>query len=347
MSESAPTAPPTDAVLHATRRYLRAYPSASLCVGVTRRGVHHVQGLRRDGPPPADDSIHELGALTEVFTGSLLALLVDRGELKLDTPLRELIPLPLLPDERAGQVTVEQLATHTAGLPRDPPNLDAKPRNPADPYGHYTADLFGAFLRGFQPTRPPPHPHAPSLIGMGVLGHALSRRTRLNYGHALRDLLFKPLGMEDTTIRLSETQEPRLRPGHTAQGQPVPPWTFPSLPGAGALRSTVADLLRFLDVNLGHGDPSLVRAMKLAQAPRVKARGGSFGLGWNISRVGGEEVIWCSSLMGGTCGFLAFSARANTGVVLLSDRATSFFDSLLGRVPLEKPGFALLRECLP
>jgi CubicO group peptidase (beta-lactamase class C family) len=338
---------PADAILHVTRRYLRAYPSAALCVGMTHRGVHHVQALRHEGPLPAASSLYELGFLTQVFTGTLLALLVDRGEARLDTPLKDLLPQPLLPDEVAGRITLEQLATHTSGMPRVPPNLRTAQQNPADPYGHYSAELFGAFLRSYHPRHPPPRKYAESIIGMGVLGHVLSRRSRLNYGHALRDFLCTPLRLGDTTpLRLSEEQERRLLPGHSARGLPVPGWTFPSLPGAGALRSTVPDLLRFLDANLGHEDAGLGRALRLAHSPRVEARGMRVGLGWNISNVGGKSLVWRSSVTGGYAGFIGFSAEADAGVVLLSDHTGSFLSSLRKRAPVEEPGFTLLTEYL-
>ena len=338
---------PADAILHATRRYLRAYPSAALCVGITHRGAHHVQSLRGEGPPAAADALYELGALTQVFTGTLLALLVDRGEVRLDTPLKELIPLPLLPDETAGRITLEQLATHTSGMPRVPANLRTPQQNPADPYGHFNAELFGAFLRSYHPRHPPPRKYAESVIGLGVLGHALSRRVRLNYGHAVRDLLCTPLGLSDTTaVRLSEEQERRLIPGHSARGVTVPGWTFPALPGAGAVRSTVPGLLRFLDANLGHEEAGLGRALRLTHSPRVAAPGGRAGLGWLVSEVRGKPVVWRSAVTGGYSGFMGFSAEADTGVVVLADHAGSFLASLLGRVPVEEPGLTLLMGSL-
>ncbi|MFY0570383.1 serine hydrolase domain-containing protein [Archangium lansingense] len=347
MPTSASPGSPADTILRATQRYLRAYPSAALCVGLTHRGEHHVQALRGEGPLPATNSLYELGALTQVFTGTLLALLVDRGEVKLDTPLKELLPLPLLPDEAAGHITLEQLATHTSGMPRLPPNLRTPQQNPADPYGHYTAELFGAFLRNYHPRHPPPQKYAESVIGLGVLGHALSRRVRLNYGHAVRDFLCTPLKLGDTTaVRLSEEQERRLLPGHTARGMQVPGWTWPALPGAGAIRSTVPDLLRFLDANLGREDAGLGQALRLTHSPRVEARGKRVGLGWLVSNAGGKPVVWRSAVTGGYAGFIGFSAEADTGVVILSDHAGSFLASILGRVPVEEAGFTLLTSYL-
>jgi CubicO group peptidase (beta-lactamase class C family) len=339
---------PSELIQAETRRYVRGYRSAVLSVGLTHHGVHHVQVLRGKGAPPAEDGIYALGELTQVFTGALLAVLVERGQLGLGTPLAELIPRSLLPDEAAGRITVEQLATHTSGLPHLPPNLGAATGNPEDPFGHYAAGLFGQFLQGYRPAWPPPRSFAESLLGMGVLGHALSRRAALNYSHALRDLLFKPLGMGDTSARPSEEQAGRVRPGHTARGRPVPTWTFPALPGAGALFSTVGDLLRFLDANLGRArDDGLVRALRLTQVPRAEAGPRRVGLGWNVSQVRGQAVVWRSSVMGGFTSFLGFAPAADAGVVLLSDHGWSLLAALRGRVPLEAPGLALLSRLLP
>nr|WP_286202611.1 serine hydrolase domain-containing protein [Comamonas sp. JC664] len=331
----------------ATRRYARGYRSAALCAGLTQAGTHHVEALRGRGAPPAEDTLFALGELTQVFTGALLALLVDQGKARLDMPLSEVIPRPLLPDAEAGRITLEQLATHTSGMPHLPPNLDSGAQNPEDPFGHYNAGLFGEFLRSYHPEWPPPRRHAESLIGMGVLGHALSRRAGVNYGHALRDMLFKPLGMSDTSLRPTDEQAPRLAAGHTAKGKPVPAWTFPALPGAGAAYSTAPDLLRFLDANLGLGDAGVVRALRIPQEPRVAAGARQAGLGWNVTQVRGHPVVWRSSVMGGYTGFMGFAAAANAGVVLLANHGWSFFAALRGRVPLEAPGLELLSRLLP
>ncbi|WP_404369408.1 serine hydrolase domain-containing protein [Corallococcus coralloides] len=338
---------PSD-LLHAELRpYLRGYPTASVCAAMTWRGALHVEGLRRKGTPPATDALFSLGALTEVFTAALLSVMAERGDVRLDEPLGNLIPASLLTDEVARSITLEQLATHTSGLPHLPPNLDAAPSNPDDPFGHYSASLFGEFLRNYHPRRPPPHPSSESFLGMGVLGHALSRRMALNYGHLMRDVLCKPMGLMDTTARVTEELAPRLLQGHTARGKPVPPWTFPALPGGGAMHSTVGDVMRFLETNLGRGETSFTKALYRMQAPRVKAGAFQRGLGWNVSQVRGKDVVWRSSVMGGYVGFMGLSVAADAAVVLLSDHGWSLFAALRGRVPLEAPGLALLSRFLP
>jgi CubicO group peptidase (beta-lactamase class C family) len=335
-------------LLHAKlRSYLRAYPHASVGAAVSLRGERSVEGLRGKGTPPATDALFSLGALTEVFTAALLSVMAERGDLRLDEPLGQLIPPSLLVDEVARRITLEQLATHTSGLPHLPTNLDAVPRNLEDPFGNYSAGLFGEFLRGYHPRSPPPRSSSESFLGMGVLGHALSRRAMLNYGHAMRDLVCKPMGLVDTTARVTDEQAPRLLPGHDAKGRPVPSWTFPALPGAGALHATVGDVLRFLETNLGRGEPAFAQALARMREPRVPAGRFQRGLGWNVSRVRGHDVVWRSSVMGGYVGFMGLCVDADAAVVLLSDHGWGLFAALRGKVPLESEGLALLEGFLP
>ncbi|WP_044900843.1 serine hydrolase domain-containing protein [Myxococcus stipitatus] len=344
-SDSSASSPALELLREETRRYVRGYRSASLCAGLTVRGEHHVLPLRGEGTPPAENALYFLGTLTQVFTGSLLSLLAEGGRARLDMPLSEVIPRPLLPDPDAGTVTLEQLARHTSGMPYLPPNLNVAAANPEDPFGHYSANLFGDFLRSYHPDSLPPRPTSPSLLGMGVLGHALSRRAGLNYGHALRDWLFTPLKLTDTSMRVTDELAPRLLPGHSARGKKLAPWTFPALPGAAGLHSTVPDLLRFLDACLGGGggdealSKSLKRTWDSGAAPGM-------GLGWSLSQFQGHTIAWSSSVMGGYVGFMGLAPAANAGVVLLSDTAWSWFSAFRNRVPLEAPGFALLSRLL-
>jgi CubicO group peptidase (beta-lactamase class C family) len=62
--------------------------------------------------------------------------------------------------------------------------------------------------------------------------------------------VLRPLGLADTGITLSADQAARLAPGHTVKGEPTPNWDIPSLAGAGALKSTAAEMLTFLRANL-------------------------------------------------------------------------------------------------
>jgi CubicO group peptidase (beta-lactamase class C family) len=84
-----------------------------------------------------EHSVLEIGSVTKTFTATLLADMVGRGEVSLTDPVAGLLPPEAsVPSRNGRQISLEDLATHTSGLPRNPSNLPST--NPGDPYAGYT-----------------------------------------------------------------------------------------------------------------------------------------------------------------------------------------------------------------
>ena len=87
----------------------------------------------------------EIGSVTKVFTSLLLADMVQRGEVALTDPIGKYLPADVKVPERNGHaITLEDLATHTSGLPRMPTNFT--PKDPANPYADYSVAQLYQFL---------------------------------------------------------------------------------------------------------------------------------------------------------------------------------------------------------
>lgn len=115
-----------------------------------RRIISYGMKSREDREPVDGDTLFEIGWITKVFTGTLLADMVERGEVKLDDPVSKFLPASVkLPTHHGHPITLAQLATHASGLPRWPDN--AIPREPQDPYADYTAGQMYEFLSRYQP----------------------------------------------------------------------------------------------------------------------------------------------------------------------------------------------------
>jgi CubicO group peptidase (beta-lactamase class C family) len=167
------------------------------------------------------------------------------------------------------EVTLLHLATHTSGLPRLPPNLTWKKLATDNPYSDYSAEDLYAGLANCRLKNRPGARTRYSNFGSGLLGHVLSRVGGADYERQLIDRVLLPLGMHDTAIRLSDEQQARLAPGH-AEGKPVRQWDFEVLAGAGALRSTMADMLRFLRANLDPESTPLRAAIELTHQVQTR-----------------------------------------------------------------------------
>ena len=118
-----------------------------------------------------------------------------------------------------------------------------------------------------------------SNLGFGLLGHVLALRAGCSYEHLVHTRICRPLALEDTGVSVPADAGERFAQGHSRRGRPVPHWDLSALAGAGALRSTVADLLRFLCLQFGEGDPAPVRAggadACAAMATPRRVRGGA------------------------------------------------------------------------
>lgn len=258
----------------------------------------HSGDLRKNGTAMNPDTLFEIGSITKVFTGILLADAVNQGKAALDDPISMHLPAGLLAeDSPLRSVTLMDLATHTSGLPRLPVNLEAG-ANPKDPYAHYSVEKLHSYLRDFKATDFEKRGEVNySNLGMGLLGHLLERIAGKPYEELIRDSVFAPLGMGSSFIQRSPGSVPaeskdRLATGHSG-GRPVEHWHIDSLCGAGAMVSSARDMMKFAEAHWSAGTPeSLKKAMELAAKPQ---RNG-VGLGWFTGNEGLQHD-------GGTGGF--------------------------------------------
>ena len=119
----------------------------------------------------------------------------------------------------------------------------------------------------------------------------------------------------------SQDRVPRFAQGHGGGGDPAPYWDIPTLAGAGGLRSTAEDLLRFVRANLDPGATPLADAIRASHEVRFEGPDQSIGLGWFV---GPDDpgVRWHNGGTGGFHSFAAFDADRGVGVVVLSNTAT-------------------------
>ena len=306
----------------------RARKHVGIVVGVRHRGETTVVGRGRvadDRPEPPDGrTIFEIGSITKVFTATLLADLAREGLVALDDPVQKHLPEGIVIPVRERPITLADLASHTSGLPRLPKGfLRIALRERANPYATYTVDQLHAAIGRTKPRRAPGRRLRYSNYGMGLLGHVLALRAGMSYEELVAERITGPLGMTDTSIAVPAEKLARFAQGHDRRGRPVPHWDLPSLAGAGALRSTALDLLRFLDAQLGSAPPGLAQAIRATHEPRASRRGQSVGLGWMImsDRDLPGPILWHDGGTGGFRSIAGFVAEMEASVVVLTNSA--------------------------
>lgn len=322
---SANRAPPSDAkIAKLLDARIAPLPGAGIVVGVLDHGAARIiaRGASGTTAPLGGRTIFEIGSMSKVFTALILADMAAKGEVSLDDPAEKYLPPEAKMPSRDGRsITLRDLATHTSGLPRLPDNMPMS--KPDDPYADYTEEMLLDFLGHYRLARGIGERFEYSNLGFGLLGYLLARAARTDYPVLLAQRITGPLGMRDTTIALSSEQRARFAQGHDQYMRPTSPWSLPTLAGAGAIRSTAADMLIFLRATMDPNSP-IAPAMKLATTGRrpIAGSGTEIGLGWIIGTPAkGHEIL---SHSGGTGGFrtaMVLEPAKRRGIVVLSNEA--------------------------
>ena len=285
-------------------------------------------GVLNNGKAPTGDTVYEIGSITKTFTATLLAQDVLSGRVTLDTPVSKLLPDFTIPSRDGKQITLGEIGTQHSGLPRMPSNFF--PKDPTNPYADYDAVKMKTFLAGYQLPRDPGASYEYSNLAFGLLGDALARSNHLSYGNLVKQRILDPLGMSMSGTSFTQAMRAHLAPGHDENGKPAANWDLNALAGAGAIRSTANDMLRYLEANMGVKRTSLEPAMKFAQQPRLGIDNGMrIGLAWMTTDKG---IIWHNGGTGGYRSFIGFTTDGRHGVVILTNTA----------VGVDELGFAAL-----
>jgi CubicO group peptidase (beta-lactamase class C family) len=257
-------------------RYLASPESVGIGIGVYQEGEERVVfgGTRILGvdAPLDHQSLFEIGSISKVLTATLLAEMHVVGDVNLDDPVNDFLPPQGQLSCRGGaDVTLRHLATHTSGLPRLPTNLNSETLSRDNPYKEYSVeDLYQCIANCHLRSRPGSNTLY-SNLGSGLLGHALSLVSGCNFEQLMIDRILHPLDMRDTRIQLFADQQRRLVAGHS-KGQQVRNWDFQALAGAGAFRSTIPDMLRFVQANIDPSISPISRALELTHVLQTHFR---------------------------------------------------------------------------
>ena len=275
-------------------------------------------------------SVYRIGSVTKMFTAVMLQQLVAAGKIRLTDPaeryypeIREIRGYTKL----AAPITVQQLATMTAGIAREPER-----EGPfwTGPVASWDSTLHLALSHTAMD-------HAPgtaflySNIGYAILGATLGRAAGVPYMQWEQEHVFGPLGMRHTAFEVEPAIASEVTRGYdiapggsaspaqsvrdliTGRGYKVP---------NGAIFTTVDDLSRFLVLLLGAAPDTMAPHARLDSAfnamvsPAGEPRG-EYGLGFMVARDGTLTYFGHGGAVPGYGAFMAFDRDRQVGVIAL------------------------------
>lgn len=284
-------------------------------------------GATTTSDPATATPLYEIGSISKVFTGLLLAQAVEAGDLALGDTLGGLLrgEVAFAAPEVAA-ITLRQLVTHSSCLPRQFGDL----RSGADIAAQIrTADraaLWAALASQTLP-RAGPCPAQYSNYGMAVVGELLSRRYAKPWADLVRERIADPLGMLDTRVHLAG-QSPRLAAGYNGRRR-AEPWEMRAFAGAGGLRSSAVDMVTFGRALLMGRDGPLGAAAERVLVPLGEYAGGQIGYAVFVDGPTGRRTYSHDGLTGGYRSLLTMAAdTGEVRVALASNGQAAVFGTI-------------------
>ena len=307
--------------------YMRQLPPVGLSIGIYRDGKAWFYGygetMKGNGIIPNAGTLFEIGSITKTFTATMLAIAVGEGKLKLDDPVNKYLPDSIPSLQYNGKIaTIRTLSNHTSGIPRMPGNFQQTVANNKDPYaGYSTRDLY-SFVHQLKLSREPGTVFEYSNAAAGLLGTILQKIYGKSYEELLFSFIAKPLSMNDTRVNIRPADSAHFAGGYDDNGVYNGPWNLSAaFAGAGAIRSTATDMLKYAAAEIGSpGVPvPLETAMQLTHAITFQDGHTRIGLGWIFLRSVDDDILFHNGGTGGYRSYLGIDPQKKTAVVLLSN----------------------------
>lgn len=325
---------PSDVIEEINRR-IEYGINPSIAIGIVNKEGYQFYSFgtkQLNGEKVNEHTIYEIGSITKTFTGTLLALAILKGEMNAEDPAQNYLEKLTLPTRGDEVIRLGNLTDHTSSLPRMPDNFS--PADPLNPYADYTIEDMYEFLESVELSRDIGSQYEYSNLAQGLLGHILSLKAGKSYEDLVQTRILKPLNMIESSITFTDGMIKNLALPYSNSVE-VKNWDIPTLAGAGAIRSSTSDMLKYLEANLGLKESDLYSAMQLAHTPRHNKAGlMQVGFGWHIKPEEEGNIIWHNGGTGGYRAFAGFVSESKSGVVVLTN----------SNVSIDDIGFHLLNE---
>lgn len=308
--------------------YIKKGNTRSLAIGVIHRNQlrTYFYGETQQGISslPTADTRYEIGSLTKLFTATLLADLVNKQLISLDDSIVKFLPDSLQQNPSLQKITFRSLANHSSGLPRmasnwnTAANFDAK-----DPYASYNRQALFSYLKNCSLTRAPAEEYEYSNLGYGLLGELITIITKKSYMQLVDEIICKPLAMTHTSDKKISKEEQLIKV-YDSQGAETTQWSFQALTGAGALKSTVNDLLKFASCQFNMPQSDIEKNLALTREFTFFIPPATdIGLGWHMDMLDGLIYYNHNGGTAGSSSFIGLSPDSKSAVVVLSNASES------------------------
>ncbi|GAA3991435.1 serine hydrolase domain-containing protein [Mucilaginibacter dorajii] len=312
---------PKDSIDTVIAREARVFLQSKAAVGVSvgfyhngRLYTYNYGSVSKDAQHlPTAHTIYGIGSISKTFAGLLLAKAVTENKVKLDDDIRKYLDgdYPNL-EYKGHPIKLFHLISHVSRLPNWLSDQAEKPG--------YTRDDFYRDLHQLKIDTLPGVKFLYSSAAVQLLGYILEKVYHQTFGELLREKITGPLQMKDTRIVLTARDREHAAKGYTKVGM-FDPNEYNYMQGAGGLKSTASDLLKYMVYQMNEEDPAVILSHK--ESWGFDMGGGnhySCALNWQVIKVAsGPRRISQDGNLVNCSGVVTFSPELKTGIVVLTN----------------------------
>lgn len=306
--------------------YIQNSANAGISIGIVQNNettfYHYGETKKETASLPNNNTIYEIGSISKTFTGYLLAQSINSKKINLDDDIRNYMVAKYPNLEFEGKpILIKHLVNHTSTLPRLPANLDQQPNfDIENPYANYSKEMISKYLQELVLKAQPGITQEYSNLGMALLAIILENKYRKTYNALLKTYITLPLKMKNTFENVPKQQKVNFATGYSASGVEVKHWDLVNFVGAGGIKSTIQDMILYLQENMSGINSNIVLSHELT----FESDKQSTGFAWMVNKMKDNNTfIWHNGGTGGFTSFCGFIKEKQTGIVILNNSANS------------------------
>ena len=255
---------------------------------LTERGFGYADVAQRRRVDP-DATLFRIGSVSKLFTWTAVMQLHEQGRIDLDADINRYLDFRI-PPFHGQPVTMRQLMRHTPGFEESIKGGDRDVE---------TVPPLGDVLKALEPGRvfAPGSTPAYSNFGAALAGYVVERVSGQSFEAYVQQHIFQPLKMGSSTTAqpLPPALAPRMAQGYERASEKAQPFEMISVPPAGSVSSSGADMAKFMIASLAQGGglmrPESLQALWTPAPKAFVPDLNRMGLGWYHQDVNGQEVV--------------------------------------------------------
>lgn len=268
-------------------------------------------------------TLFEIGSVTKLYTSFILASLEIEKKISRFDLLAKYLPKNVILNKKwASQIRLVDLATHTAGLPGFDNTKSLKGFKGFDennPYGLFNTEFMMTILRNTDTLSNYGKVNY-SNFGIGLLAYAMAVADKTTFENLMTKYIVEKQGLKSTFLKVSEQNLTDIAIPHR-KSEVMPLIQLAGLSPSGSIKTTMPDLLRFLNLHL-EKPSNLKGVVEMVLTNQLKGNEQAVGLGWGIHKIKNETVYFHNGGTYGSSSIVIIVPSKKSAVAILANNSS-------------------------